>query len=160
MAAPKINIFPPLIGFVFGALFVYCLFVRVHPQKAAERVTIVERVDTVVITQVEEVERRSEVVRIDTIWVETPAETIRVEVPITRKVFADSSFYAVVSGYQPRLDSMVVFPRTITRTIEHTQSQSFRSRFRFGVGAQVGYGITPRGPQPYVGAGITFGYTF
>lgn len=75
-------------------------------------------------------------------------------VPITQKVYRDPSYIAWVSGYRPSLDSIKVFSSThyITKTIvERKQPPDVR---RFGVGLQAGYGITPRGMQPYVGIGI------
>ena len=35
-----------------------------------------------------------------------------------------------------------------------------RKRWGFGVGVQGGYGFTPKGWQPYVGVGVSFGYSF
>lgn len=80
-------------------------------------------------------------------------DTVRVEIPITQKRYADSTYTAWVSGYSPSLDSIRIYPRhevtVITRTIR-------RKPKRWGVGLNVGYGITPRqGMQPYVGIGVS-----
>lgn len=84
------------------------------------------------------------------------SDSVAVQVPITQKVYRDSLYTAYVSGYQPSLDSFTIhFPRqvtTITSTIRPKQS-------RWGIGLQVGYGITlSPTPQysPYIGVGIQY----
>ena len=77
-------------------------------------------------------------------------DSVRVEMPITQKCYHDSTYTAWVSGYQPRLDSIHIYRPTITIT---TTKQS-----KFTYGIQAGYGITPKGFQPYLGVG--FNYTF
>lgn len=73
-----------------------------------------------------------------------------VVVPITQNVYEDSTYRAVVSGYNVSLEEMTVFPRHEIVTIR----QNSKTR-RWSVGIQVGYGITPSGFQPYVGVGVT-----
>ncbi len=75
-----------------------------------------------------------------------------VEIPLQQAVYADSSYTAYVSGYRPRLDSLV-FVRTETFAPLPRRAESLR---RWSIGIQAGYGITPRGPQPYLGLGISF----
>lgn len=81
-------------------------------------------------------------------------DSVDVEVPITQKRYADSTYTAWVSGYNPSLDSICIYRRheivTITNTIRPKQK-------RWGVSLNVGYGITPRhGMQPYVGVGLSY----
>lgn len=127
---------------------------------------VVERIDTITIKVVEEKVVYRDVVRKDTVYVavanttdtpDTKEDSVNVVIPIERKVYADSLYRAVVSGYKPSLDSMTVYPRT---TIVKTTIEQPRSPFAFSVGVQMGYGITPRGCQPYAGLGVSFGYTF
>ena len=77
-------------------------------------------------------------------------ESVRVQLPITQKCYRDSTYTAWVSGYQPRLDSIYIYRPTITITTTK------RQKFTYGI--QAGYGITPKGFQPYLGVG--FNYTF
>lgn len=77
-------------------------------------------------------------------------DSVRVHLPITQKCYRDSTYTAWVSGYQPKLDSIHIYRPTIT--IATTK----RPKFTYGI--QAGYGITPKGFQPYLGVGI--GYTF
>lgn len=81
-------------------------------------------------------------------------DSVAVEIPITQKQYADSTYTAWVSGYKPSLDSIYVYPRhdvvTITNTIRLKPK-------RWGVGLNVGYGITPKnGMQPYIGIGVNY----
>lgn len=82
------------------------------------------------------------VVRVDTITKETI-------IPISQKVYKDSSYTAWVSGYRPRLDSIRVMNSVVTRDV-------VRPAKRWGVGIQGGVGVTPKGVQPYIGIGINY----
>ena len=78
-------------------------------------------------------------------------DSFNVVIPISQKVYTDSLYTAYVSGYEANLDSIFVRRRTmeITRTISKNPP-------RFGIGIQAGYGITPKGFQPYLGLGAQF----
>lgn len=73
-------------------------------------------------------------------------------VPITQMKYQDSTYTAWVSGYKPALDSIIVQARTIT---VQPQAITVQPR-RWQVGIQGGYGITPKGMQPYIGVGINY----
>lgn len=77
-------------------------------------------------------------------------DSVEVHLPITQKCYCDSTYTAWVSGYKPKLDSIHIYRPTITITTTK------RPKFTYGI--QAGYGITPKGFQPYLGVGI--GYTF
>lgn len=66
----------------------------------------------------------------------------------------DSTFYAVVSGVSPSLDTMKVFRTIETRTIERTKVVQKPSRWSIGV--QGGMGVTPDGAKPYLGIGVSY----
>lgn len=87
------------------------------------------------------------------IWEDTlkSAENIPqpVVIPITQKVYKDSDYTAYVSGYHSSLDSISVRHKVTTITIKQ------KAR-RWNVGVSAGYGMTPKGFQPYVGIGVTF----
>ncbi|MDC1847877.1 MULTISPECIES: DUF6808 domain-containing protein [Bacteroides] len=72
-------------------------------------------------------------------------------------VYADSSYRAVVSGYvDPRLDSMVVYPKTVYQTVTNDIYHPVivkPKKKRWGFGLQAGYGY-PGGW--YVGAGVNY----
>lgn len=80
------------------------------------------------------------------------ADSATVLLPMERKVYADSTYRAVVSGIGVKLDSMTVYPRTVTvtRTIPGKPPR------HWGLGVQGGVGMTPKGIQPYVGVGAYY----
>jgi len=61
---------------------------------------------------------------------------------------------ATVRGFQPELVDIWI------RQKETTIRVPYRKHWSLTVGPQIGYGLTPKGAQPYAGAGITFGYSF
>lgn len=76
-----------------------------------------------------------------------------VDIPITKKTYSGPDFYAVVSGWRPSLDSLQVFPKTVTVT--NTQPVRQRSTLSITVGPTALYdGKVIRG-----GVGITAGFT-
>ena len=88
------------------------------------------------------------IVRRDTIYLERE-----------QRVYEDEEYKAFVSGFQPRLDSIYVYPKTIYETKVSTRKEW--RQFTYGV--QVGVGVVmPFNSSPsfggYVGIGI--GYNF
>ena len=88
------------------------------------------------------------IVRRDTIYLERE-----------QRIYEDEEYKAFVSGFQPRLDSIYVYPKTIYETKVSTRKEW--RRFTYGVQAGVGV-IMPFNSSPsfggYVGVGI--GYNF
>lgn len=76
-------------------------------------------------------------------------DSVKVAIPITQNVYEDSTYRAYVSGYRPSLDSIFLYPRTQVVTIREKPR-----RWNIGVGA--GYGLTPRGFQPFVGISVSY----
>lgn len=88
-----------------------------------------------------------EVVRTDTLVVR---DTVRVAVPISRYTFADSLYKCEVEGYEVSLKRMEVYPKTVYRTQVVTKPS------RWGIGVQVGYGMSREGVSPYIGVGVSY----
>lgn len=130
-------------------------------EKAQQRKTVSDTVfDTV--RFVRPVPRDSVVVRYETVLVPTPAErndsahdddpdSIKLVLPITAHTYEGDGFRTYISGYSARLDSIEIYPRTIKE-----QTRITTAHRRWAVGLQAGYGITPKGPQPYLGLGVSF----
>lgn len=135
--------------------------------KATEESTTVSR-DTIPVFIDTPIPRDSTVLRYESIKVPvldtiriTVADTllsdsVTVKIPISQKVYQDSTYQAWVSGYKPSLDSIRIFQpiTTITRTITNTEVK-YKSK-RWGVGVQAGLGITPTKVEPYIGIGVTY----
>ena len=120
--------------------------------------TVLVRDDTVLIDRPVEVEKRA----IDTILISTvlpvPGDTVRltdtvyVHLPVEQKHYSAPEYDAWVSGFRPSLDSLKLHTQSarITNTIPlpvHPKSK------RWGIGIQVGYGMTF---HPYIGIGISY----
>ena len=152
-----------LTAFLFGALASY-FAVKGHFQAelgalTPEAIQVVVKRDTLrlnpVLREIHKVTHdtikivmNDTIVRRDTIYLERE-----------QRVYEDEEYKAFVSGFQPRLDSIYVYPKTIYETKVSTRKEW--RRFTYGV--QVGAGIVmPFNSSPsfggYVGVGI--GYNF
>lgn len=80
-------------------------------------------------------------------------DSAEVVMPITQKRYSDSTYTAWVSGFRPALDSIHVHPRREMVTVTNTVRGKPK---RWGVGIHAGYGMTPRGLQPYIGVGVNY----
>ena len=83
-------------------------------------------------------------------------DSVDVIIPITKKVYKDSLYTAYVSGYNPKLDSLVLHSQHEVVTINDCYPRSRKKRW--SVGVQIGYGIALRGvPEftPYIGVGVS-----
>lgn len=94
-------------------------------------------------------------------FVEIKADSVRIDtvkelvfLPREYLVYKDSTYRAVVSGVQPRLDSIEVYRKTQVQTI--TKTISVPDRKRWGLGIQAGAGWNGRKVQPYVGLGVSY----
>lgn len=88
----------------------------------------------------------------------TIRDTILVKLPIEEKKYQGKDYSVVIGGYSPYMKSIEVYPEI--RYINTTETIKERKRWGFSVGIQGGYGYTPKGFQPYVGVGFSFGYSF
>ena len=106
------------------------------------------------------------VVKVDTLLISAPmapllvfqlTDTIRIgdTVVYREQAYYEDSLYRVwVSGYRPRLDSLMVFPKTVYQTVTNDIYHTITpKKKRWGLGLQVGYGY-PSGI--YVGGGISY----
>lgn len=86
-------------------------------------------------------------------------DTVLVDVPIERKVYhEDSLYHAVVSGWRPSLDSLIVWPTTTTITIRE-KVKTPAPRFSIGITAGPSVLATPGG-QVHAGLGATIGLQY
>ena len=99
------------------------------------------------------VTRRLAVMRVDTVRQSDTVravDTIEVSLPIVQKVYKDTNYTAWVSGYEPKLDSITIANKIVTRT--NTVSKNKNKRFSLGV--QTGFNVINK--KPYFGVGITY----
>ena len=151
-----------ILGLIFGAFLVSLLWRRCADNTVVVSDTIfkVVKVDRPIVRESTVV--KYEVVQLpvvnDTICVsDTIKDSVFVKVPIEQKVYSDSNYTAWVSGYRPSLDSIKI---THTEVSFHNKLVNNNGSKRLYLGIQVGYGITPRGMQPYLGLGVSYKFGF
>lgn len=106
------------------------------------------------------------VVKVDTLLISAPmapllvfqlTDTIRIGDTVVQReqaYYEDSLYRAWVSGYRPRLDSLMVFPKTVYQTVTNDIYHTIVPKKKcWGLGLQVGYGY-PGGF--YVGGGVSY----
>ena len=86
-----------------------------------------------------------------------------IELPKMQRVYTDDSTYkAWVSGYEPRLDSINVYRKTIKETVTITtpikKKRTFWQRFNIGIQAGYGLGLDDKKAHPYLGGGVGFSF--
>lgn len=87
----------------------------------------------------------------DEVQVKTVSEdSVAVSIPISQKLYETEDYRAYISGYNATLDSLFVKSKsTVVRIRDPVKAK------RFSIGLQAGYGMTPKGFQPYVGIGVS-----
>lgn len=77
-------------------------------------------------------------------------DSVSISIPITQSLYETEDYRAYVSGYNAILDSIFVTSRqTVIRIRDPAKKK------RFSIGIQAGYGMTPKGFQPYIGLGVS-----
>jgi len=97
----------------------------------------------------------------DTIYITlTERDTVYLALPREVRVYEDSLYRAEISGFQPNLERIDIYAPVRTVTTTRTQIQTVHQPTRWGIGVQVGYGMTLQGgnvrTSPYVGLGIHY----
>lgn len=77
-----------------------------------------------------------------------------VELPREYLVYQDTTYRAVVSGVQPRLDTIAIYPKTVYQTITKTITKTKKTKW--GIGVQAGCGWNGEKFSPYLGAGVQY----
>lgn len=78
-------------------------------------------------------------------------DSVEVIIPITQKVYQDSSYTAFISGYKPSLDSIFINqPKEVITITKYSKPK------KFSLSVQAGYGASKEGLSPYVGVGLSY----
>lgn len=93
-----------------------------------------------------EAQETGKTARTDTVWA---------VVPRTQKRYVDSTYMAWISGYEPRLDSIEVYQKTVVVT-KSVEERVKNRRFNVGLTGGFGYGVFTRKPDVWVGVGCTW----
>lgn len=78
---------------------------------------------------------------------DTIKDTVYINIPIQRKTYNTDDYRAVISGYRPNLDTMIIY---------HKKEIIYEKSRRWGIGLTAGYGVGREGFSPYLGAGIYY----
>ena len=152
-----------ILGLIFGAFLLSLVWRRCAYETEVVTDTIIKvvKVDRPIVRESTIVKYKVVQLPIakDTICVsDTLKDSVFVQVPIEQKVYSDSNYTAWVSGYNPRLDSINITHQEVSHKL--VNNSSIGSNKRLYLGIQVGYGITPRGMQPYLGLGVSYKFGF
>lgn len=80
-------------------------------------------------------------------------DSVKVYVPISDYIFEEPSKYRIeASGYEVKLNKLEIYPTTVY----NTETKIVKKKPKFGIGVQVGYGISNNSVSPYVGIGLTY----
>lgn len=124
-----------------------------------EEVIVIKR-DTITAYFPVEIEKRVLVhdsIAVPVMRTDTLFRTDTLYLPREQKVYADSSYRAVVSGISPRLDTIEVYNKTIIQTKIATLKEW--RKFDYGIQAGVGL-VLPYGEKPSLGGYAGFGITY
>lgn len=76
----------------------------------------------------------------DTLWLH---DTLFVQLPMQKKFYKEDTYYAEVSGYNPNLDYLEIYQRTVTISKTETVKEKKNG---LAVGTELGWCITPSIP--------------
>lgn len=78
--------------------------------------------------------------------------------PRETKIYEDSTYKATISGFNPILEDITVYPKTIYITKEKTIEIEKKQHFYYGIGGGFGYGLIHSKFDVFIGG--TIGYKF
>lgn len=146
-------------------VFLTLLFLSTYTWKYEPQIIEKEtkiKTDTIIIRDTIVVESPIEVERIkvkdkyiqDTVYIEN-SPTIA-DIPIEHAIYQDTNYLAVVSGFQPKLDSLVIYNnnKIINKEITITKYK----KWNYGITGGLGYGLTSNKIDCWVGVGVTFSF--
>ena len=152
-------------GWVFlllQAILIFCAWLTIERKRATRNEPEIQcdtiyRVDTLKVTDPVEVIKERRVDIHDTIMVSVTDtivrnDTIYVNLPREIRRYSGESYKAEVSGYDPRLDWIDVYPeREIITKVERIKP----SRWSLGIQGGIGLGMDLK-VTPYIGIGISY----
>lgn len=90
-------------------------------------------------------------------WIDH-ADTIRTDTCVhlrEYREYQDSNYYAKVSGVQPRLDELRVYPKTVYET-QYIYRDIVGKPKRWGIGLSAGYGVGRYGLSPVLAVTVNY----
>lgn len=131
------------------------------------KTTIVEKHDTLTVHDTLTIDNPQPAEIIETTkYIKVPVksdekDTVYVELAKTEKIYKDDSTYECkVSGVEPNLDYIKVFPKTTIITNEKTITieKTRKAHFNWGLQGGLGYGILGKKLDIYMGLGVQYSF--
>lgn len=130
----------------------YCFKAKEEPIPQTDTITIIKR-DTITIIKPQPIIRYVDKIVRDTLY-NTDSVLVPINVPIETKVYQDSLYRVVVSGYRPQLDSISIFNKNQIQYINKTTYKTKKWNITPSIGA--GYGAFNRKFDVYIGFSINY----
>lgn len=144
-----------LIIFIIVLICLKCCYYnnrKEEPIKIIDTITII-KTDTITIIKPQPVIKyRNKIIK-DTLY-SVDSIHVSVNVPLETKVYQDSSYRAVVSGYRASLDTISIFNKNQTHTINKTTYKTKKWNVSPSVG--IGYGMFGKRIDMYVGFSLNY----
>lgn len=81
-------------------------------------------------------------------------DSMSVEVPISQKRYETEQYRAYVSGFEPSLDSIFVYQKTVTERVSIPSQHAKQPRVGFGAVVGAGYGVINKQADIFVGGAV------
>ena len=149
---------------LYITIFILILFNVFNWGKNSVKPSIIEKVDTITITNTitiynpdKDTVYLTKYVK-DTLYLSDSTKA-EVNIPISTTIYKESTYEAQISGFKAELDYIKVFPKETTiykeKTLEIKEKQPI---IEHGVQLGIGYGLTNNKPDIYVGYGVTINF--
>lgn len=119
-----------------------------------DTITIIKR-DTITIIKPQPViQYRDRIIR-DTLY-SIDSIPVPINVPIEVKIYQDSNYKAIISGYRPQLDSISIFNKNQIHTINKITYKTKKWNISPAIG--FGYGLYHKRVDMYVGFSVNYNF--
>ncbi len=150
----KININTLLIIILILICFRCCVSSKTEKESIPQIDTItIIRTDTIRIIEPKPVIQYVDRIVRDTLY-SIDSIPVLVDIPIETKVYQDSNYRAIISGYRPELDSISIFNKNQIHTINKITYKTKKWNISPSVG--VGYGMFNRKIDVYMGFSLNY----
>ena len=133
-----------LMFFICAISFIAGMFFALKMGKKSTSTIVTVKHDTVLVTKPVAISHTTDTInkikivykeKKDTLHIHDTLEKV-IYLPRERLVYQDSIYKAVVSGVQPKLESIQVYQKTVYKT--QVETVKVKEKERFGIGIQVG----------------------
>lgn len=124
-----------------------------EPIKITDTITII-RTDTIEIIKPQHIYKYVDRIIRDTLY-SVDSVLVPVDVPIETKIYTDSSYRAVISGYRANLDTISIFNKN---QIQYINKINKTKKWNISPAVGVGYGMFGKKVDMYVGFSLNYNF--